>query len=110
MCQDQPEGLDEELYVRIYRKQMAVFRHKIYLALKNSGGMSDMNKDKHREIFMKLAEQKPDFQKKALQLYEVVQKPGDQRPTDLMMREVYLDFFTKSLQETGGPIPYNKRM
>jgi len=28
-----------------------------------------------------------------------------------MMREVYLDFFTKSLQEDGGAhIPYNKRM
>jgi len=72
VCQDKPENLDEELYVRIYRKQMAVFRHKIYLSLKNSGGMSDMNKETHREVFMKLAEQKPDFQKQALKLYEVV--------------------------------------
>lgn len=50
-CADIPEGLDEEMYVQVYRKQMAVFRHKIYKALKESGGMSEENKELHREVF-----------------------------------------------------------
>jgi hypothetical protein len=55
ICADIPEGMDEEMYVRVYRKQMAVFRHKIYKALKETGGMSEANKETHRELFGQIA-------------------------------------------------------
>jgi parvulin-like peptidyl-prolyl isomerase len=89
--------MSEEMYVQVYRKQMAVFRHKIYLALKEIGPMSEQNKEKHKELFTKIANEKPEYQKQALALFEIKQKEGDLRTVDLMMREIYLDYFTKSL-------------
>lgn len=41
VCKDLPETLTEEMYLKIYRKQMAVFRHKVYLIMKESGMSRD---------------------------------------------------------------------
>ena len=52
---------------------------------------------------------KPEFQKKAMDLYEVRQRPGDNRSVELLMREVYLDFYSKSLQPANkNGVPYSK--
>lgn len=48
------------MYVRIYRKQMAVFRYKINEALQGMP-MSEQNKEEHRKQFEKIAEAKPEF-------------------------------------------------
>ena len=40
VSKDKPAGLNEDTYIQVYRKQMAVFRHKIYLIMKNTGGRS----------------------------------------------------------------------
>lgn len=38
-----------------------------------------------------------EFQKKAMELYGIKLHPWDKRPHELVMREVYLDFYTKSM-------------
>ena len=42
---------------------------------------------------------KPEFQEEALKLYGVMLKPGEKRKLELIMRETYLDFYSKSLQQ-----------
>lgn len=112
VCKDVPEKLTQDSYVTVYRKQMAVFRYKIYKYLKESGGKSKdpAKMNEQREQFIKISEQRPEFQKASLKLYTIEQKPGDKRPVELMMREAYLDFQTLSLQPDHVGGPYNKRM
>lgn len=46
-----------------------------------------------------------------MKLYDVKKNPGDQRKIELIMRETYLDFYSKSLQpdnKTG--VAYSKRL
>jgi hypothetical protein len=59
VCDDIPEGLDEEMYLKVYRKQMAVFRHKIYMYMKNEG--SGQVKEQHMEAFAEITKEKTEF-------------------------------------------------
>ena len=36
ICKDIPDGLTEEMYIKIYRKQMSVFRYHIYQCVKSN--------------------------------------------------------------------------
>jgi hypothetical protein len=37
-CKDMPEGLNEDTYILVYRKQQQCIRHQIYKILKETGG------------------------------------------------------------------------
>lgn len=39
-CENMPEGLNEETYLQIFRKQQAAIRHHIYKTLKQTGGVT----------------------------------------------------------------------
>jgi hypothetical protein len=54
---------------------------------------------------------RPEFQEKAMALYEVKTKAGESRKNELIMRECYLDFYSKSLQpENKSGVAYSKRL
>lgn len=64
---------------------------------------------------MKVMKKRPEFQQKAMDLYDVKMKDGDDRTPEIVLREAYLDFYSKSLQPSDDPkkgpmIPYSKRM
>lgn len=111
-CENIPEGLTEDVYVQIYRKQMACLRHHIYIFMKDQDRNSkdEETKEAHRKKFEEIVGRKPEFQKKAMELYGVKLRDGDTRSVDLVMREVYLDFYTKSLQPDSAGIAYSKRL
>ena len=52
-----------------------------------------------------------EFQKKSMELYDIKLVDGEKRSSELIMREVYLDFYSKSLQpENKGGLVYSKRL
>jgi len=54
---------------------------------------------------------RPEFQEKAMALYGVKTKAGESRKNELIMRECYLDFYSKSLQpENKSGVSYSKRL
>lgn len=60
---------------------------------------------------MEAMKRRPVFQKKAMELYDVKLVDGEKRSTELIMREAYLDFYSKSLQKTNeGGVVYSKRL
>lgn len=91
---------------------MAVFRHKIYLIMKNTGGRSQdpLKQEEQRNLFVEAAEKKPEYLKSALILYGFNVDHMEPKEIDIMMREAYLDFYTHSLQEGHVGGPYNKRL
>jgi len=70
--------------------------------------MDPAKQEEQREKFMAVTKMKPEYQKKALELYGFKIKDGDRRPADLILREAYLEFYTKSLQPDHIGGPYNK--
>jgi hypothetical protein len=58
---------------------------------------------------MQVMAKRPEFQKKAAELYGIFPVPG--KALELTMREAYLDFYSKSLQpsNTDG-FAYSKRL
>jgi hypothetical protein len=64
-----------------------------------------------QEKFKEVMKQKPEFQKKAFDLYGIKMVEGENRPVDLIMREAYLDFYSKSLQPSNSTgVAYSKRL
>jgi len=46
-----------------------------------------------------------------MNLYSIKKKNGDSRTDELLMREVYLDFYSKSLQpDNKSGVAYSKRL
>jgi len=67
--------------------------------MKKSGGRSadPALQEKQKDMFMECAKKKPLYQKQSLELYGFKLKEGELRASDIVMREAYLDFYTKSL-------------
>lgn len=112
-CKDIPEGLNEDSYILIYKKQQQCIRYHIYQVLQQTGGSTtDVEiQKKQQDQFVDIMKRRPEFQEKAMKLYDVKKNPGDQRKIELIMRETYLDFYSKSLQpdnKTG--VAYSKRL
>lgn len=54
---------------------------------------------------------RPEFQEAAMKLYKVKTKEGETRKSELIMRECYLDFYSKSLQpDNKSGVAYSKRL
>ena len=112
-CKDMPEGLDEDTYILIYRKQQQCIRYHIYKVLQKTGGSTtDVEiQKKQQDEFVEIMKRKPEFQEQALKLYGVILKPGEKRKLELIMRETYLDFYSKSLQpDNKSGVAYSKRL
>jgi hypothetical protein len=60
-------------------------------------------------MFLEVLNRKPEFLKKAFELFGFKLQANDRRPINLVLREAYLDFFTASLQPNSVG-PYNKRL
>ena len=90
---------------------MSVFRYYIYQCVKENPKSNDpAAQEELRAKFYEIKNKKPEYQKQCLELYKIKQKEGDTRSIDLMMRDCYLDFYTKSLQPDHMGGPYNKRL
>lgn len=50
-----------------------------------------------KEKYIETIKKKDEYQKESMKMYGVSLKPGDTRPAALVLREVYLDFYSKSL-------------
>ena len=58
---------------------------------------------------MEVMKRRPEFQKKAAELYDI--KQANSVPLELVMREAYLDFYSKSLQPSNKDgFAYSKRL
>lgn len=108
-AKNMPEGLTEDKYILVYRKQQACIRHQIYKILKETGGTTqDPEKQRaQQEKFIEVMKKRPDFQKAAAALYDI--KTSSDMPLEMAMREAYLDFYSKSLQIKDQPA-YSKRL
>jgi hypothetical protein len=108
-----PEGLDEDKYLLIYRKQQQCIRYHIDKVLKDTGG-STRNPEvqrKQQQMFEQVMKRRPEFQQKAFELYGCKKQAGDSRSLEFLMRQAYLDFYSKSLQpENSSGVVYSKRM
>jgi hypothetical protein len=59
------------------------------------------NQQKDNEIkdrYIELTKRRDEFQKKAMEMYQVRKQVNDDRPESLVMREVYLDFYSNTLK------------
>ena len=112
-CKDMPEGLDEDSYILIYKKQQQCIRYHIYQVLLDSGGPTTdpEHQKQQQDKFIEIMKRRPEFQEKAMALYGVKTKAGESRKNELIMRECYLDFYSKSLQpENKSGVAYSKRL
>lgn len=110
-CKDMPEGLNEDSYILVYRKQQACIRYQIQKILKETGGATQdpVKQREQQELFMEVMKKRPEFQKKSCELYGI--KPVGDKPLELIMREAYLDFYSKSLQPSNKDgVAYSKRL
>ena len=58
-------------------------------------------------------EKRSEFQKKAMEYYGIKLVEGEKRSTEMIMRECYLDFYSKSLQldsDIDKSEPYSKNL
>lgn len=55
--------MTEDLYVQIYRKQMACLRHHIYMFMKGEdrNAKDEATKEAHRKKFEEIVNRKPEF-------------------------------------------------
>ena len=51
-----------------------------------------------------------EFQKKAMEYYGIKIADGEKRCTEMIMRECYLDFYSKSLHDENISEPYAKHL
>ena len=68
---------------------------------------------KLKDRYIEAIKKRDQFQKEAMKMYEVRLQVNDDRPEALVMREVYLDFYSKSLrlQDTKPETcSYSKRL
>ena len=114
-CTMMPKGMDEDTYIKVYRKQQAIFRHEIYKGHKDTERIPNpQEKEKLlKETYIATIKRKDDFQIEAMKMYGVSQQDGDDRPLALVLREVYLDFYSKSLKEQAtkpDQVTYSKKL
>lgn len=110
-----PTNMTEENYIKIFRKQQQIFRHEIYNAVKEVDRIKNPQEreSKLKELYIETIKKKDDYQAEAMKLYGVSKQAGDDRPTALILREVYLDYYSKSLhaQETKpDTCSYSKKL
>ena len=63
--------------------------------------MDPERQEEMNKKLMAVIKQRPEYQKKAMDLYEIKLVDGEKRSGDLIMREAYLDFYTKSMQSSN---------
>mmetsp|Transcript_9454 Transcript_9454/g.15920 ORF Transcript_9454/g.15920 Transcript_9454/m.15920 type:complete len:112 (+) Transcript_9454:406-741(+) len=109
-----PKNLNEENYLKIYKLQQAQVRYHINKVFTAEPRIQAGDREKQEEMNQKLMnvmKQRPKFQQNAMEKYGVKLLPGETKTSDLVMREAYLDFYTKSMQPSNTTgIVYSKRM
>jgi hypothetical protein len=91
----------------MYRKQHAKLRYEIFKVRVEHGKpqRGSVEDQKQREELTALIRRKPEFLRAVWEMYGVKQSDGDSREPTTVMKELYLDFLSKSLKETAE---YNK--
>lgn len=112
---DPRKEIDEAMYLQIMRKNFALRRHNLYVTCKENGwrAIGEHDQDKMEALSKAAREQLkqfPEFQRKCCELFDIKQHASDQESTKMMLKEVYLDFFTKSVQPDFVGGPFNKRI
>lgn len=99
--------IDEEMYLQIFRKQLAVFRHKLYKLMKSHKSEEKSTEDLQEEM-AKLQKEKSEVYDKVFALYDVRRAPGDERDAMDLFQEIFLYFYSKSLQPLFNAKPEDR--
>lgn len=100
-CKNKPVGLDEDMYILIYRKQKACLRHEIFKFWCEQGSTKPTDPIKQAESkakFNELLDKSDYFLEKSFELYGIHRHHKDRRPISVLWRECFLDFYSKSLE------------
>ena len=76
-----------------------MIRYEIYQIMKKHGGTNVDNETREKQLneISEVFQRKPKFREQSMEMYGVQKAVGDERNIENLMKEIYLDYYSKSI-------------